>query len=169
MRGRRPLGPALVAALAAPRGTRERLQVVLETLTGRLTLEAAARQLGLGRTRVLVLRRQALRGAAEALAPRPVGRPPRDALEPPPAVARLEARVRELELALQAALVRTDVALTMPFLAAARRRGKKRRRRGGASGARASRPLRARRRGGPLNIGSVAPPVGASRGPPAAG
>jgi transposase-like protein len=136
MRGRRPLGPALVAALAAPRGTRERLQVVLETLTGQLTLDAAAQRLGLGRTRVLVLRRQALRGAADALAPRPVGRPPRDALEPPPAVARLEARVRELELALQAALVRTDVALTMPFLL---RRGAKKKLRGGAA-------ARARRR-----------------------
>jgi transposase-like protein len=133
MRGRRPLGPALVTALALPRQTRERLQVVLETLTGALTLDGAARRLGLGRTRVVALRRQALRGAADALAPRPVGRPATAAPDRS-AVAALEARVQELELALQAALVRTEVALTMPFLL--RRGGSKKKegRGGGASG-----------------------------------
>ena len=77
MRGRPPSGSALVASLKTPRVTRERLRVILETLSGHLSLAQAAARLGIGRTRLLALRRQALCGAAEALAPGPLGRPSR--------------------------------------------------------------------------------------------
>jgi hypothetical protein len=116
MRGRRPSASAVVARLEGPRATRERLRVLLDTLSGRIALEAAGARLGLGRTRVLALRREALQGALEALAPRPLGRPRAPGGPGSPDLRRLQARVRELELALQAALVRTEVALTMPYL-----------------------------------------------------
>jgi hypothetical protein len=130
MRGRRASVAAAVAGLDGPRAMRERLRVLLDTLTGQLSLAAAGGRLGLGRTRVLALRRQALGGALDALAPHPVGRPRRGPSAGAVELARLQARVRELEGALQAEQVRAEVALTMPGLL--RRRGGKKSTSGGA-------------------------------------
>ena len=116
MRGRRPSLAGAVAALGGPRVTRERLRVLLATLAGDVPLATAGEQLGVGRTQVLALRRQALVGALDALTPQPVGRPPRVTGQTAPEVARLQARVRELEVAVEAARVRTEIALTLPWL-----------------------------------------------------
>lgn len=61
-----------------PQGKR-RLRVILSTLSGQLSVAEACDELGIGPTYFAVLRTRVLRGALVALAPLPVGRPPRAA------------------------------------------------------------------------------------------
>jgi hypothetical protein len=86
-------------------------------------------------SRLHELRRQALTGALGALMPKPAGRPA-TAEATTARETDLEERIRELEVDLQAALVRTELALAMPELF--RGGGKKNRR--GRKKAGAARP-----------------------------
>ena len=126
-RGRPIAGLSLVDHVDAPRAARRRVRVVLATVAGQLSIAEACAQLGVQRTRFHALRHQVLRGALEAVGARPRGRPraPRgDAAE----VRALQARIRELELALRTTLLRSEIALTMPFLLDRAGRKKKARR-----------------------------------------
>jgi hypothetical protein len=136
MRGRKPSGPAAVARLPGSPLARQRLQVVLETLAGTCRVQEACRRLGLSEQRFDQLRTQVLQAGLDSLEPRPAGRPPR----PTPAadVQALQARVAGLEIELQAARVRAEIALALPAVAvtpaepakkASRRRSAPRRRR----------------------------------------
>jgi transposase-like protein len=146
-RGRPPLGVQLLDTLPAPRGAQRRLRVVLATLTGAQTVADACLALGIGRSRFHTLRQQVLRGALDAVSGRPRGRP-RRVVEDPPDVRVLRTRIRELELALRATQLRSEIALTMPFLLDRARRKKKGRNQPRASGphSRGARGARARRR-----------------------
>jgi hypothetical protein len=133
------MGVALVERLAGPRGQRRQLRIVLGTIAGTLTLAHACAALGIGRARLHQLRWRVLEGAFAALEPRPRGRP----RQPGPSreVQRLQARIRELELALQTTALRSEIALTMPHLLdrAARKKKPSRRpphRRGASTGGR---------------------------------
>ena len=123
--GRPPEGLKHVQKLAGARQDKQRLQVILETLTGERTVESACAALGVGESRFHVLRRQALEGALAGLAPRPTGRPRKEPETDPTETERLRERVKELEIDLRAALVRTELALSMPHVL---RRPKKKRR-----------------------------------------
>jgi hypothetical protein len=114
-RGRPINGVDLVERLDKPRVLRRRVRIVLGTLAGELTIAHACAELGVGRTRFLALRWRVLAGAVEALRPRPRGRPrvlPADSAE----VEALQARIRELEIALRTTALRSEIALTMPYL-----------------------------------------------------
>jgi hypothetical protein len=124
-RGRPISGVALVDRLPGPRVVRHRLRVILATLTGTCTLHEACAQLGIERARLHRLRQQALQGALDALMPRGRGRP-RRAWDGPARAGGCEARIRELELALRATQLRSELALTMPFLLDRAARKKKR-------------------------------------------
>lgn len=141
-RGRPVLGGRLVEGLDAPRVAQRRVRVILATLSGTQTIAEACTALGIGRSRFHALRQQVLRGALEAVAGRPRGRPA-TTLKTTPEIAALRARIRELELTLRTALLRSEIALTMPFLLdrAARKKKCGQRR---LSGAPPSRPPRAR-------------------------
>ena len=112
--------------------------MLLDTLAGRVSVAQACEELGVSESRLHELRRQALGGALGALMPKPAGRPaPAEST-----TARekdLEARIDELEVDLQAALVRTELALAMPELF--RGRSKKNRRRHPRAGAKQPTPL----------------------------
>lgn len=141
-RGRPVLGGRLVETLPAPRAAQRRVRVILATLSGTQTIAEACTALGIGRSRFHALRQQVLRGALDAVTGRPRGRP---ATTPAvaPEVAALRARIRELELTLRTALLRSEIALTMPFLldrAARKKKGGQRR----PSGAHPPRAARAR-------------------------
>ena len=114
-RGRPIAGVNLVDHFDAPRAVRRRVRVVLATVAGQLSIADACAQLGVHRTRFHALRAQVLRGALEAVGGRARGRP-RAPREDTTQVRALEARIRELELALHTALLRSEIALTMPFL-----------------------------------------------------
>jgi hypothetical protein len=62
------------------RGTREskrRAKLILQTITGELSVKAACAQLGIGPTQFANLRTQALEGMVSVLQPKPAGRRPR--------------------------------------------------------------------------------------------
>jgi len=93
---------------------RERLDVIVAVMSGRMGVDEACARLGVGPARFYQLRDRALQGAAQALTPRPAGRPAKTIPEQERQRLALEARVRDLEEELQAALVRTEIALAMP-------------------------------------------------------
>ena len=113
-RGRPVVGVDLVERLAGPRGQRRQLRILLGTIVGTLTIAQACAELGIGRARLHQLRWRVLEGGMAALEPRPRGRPRLPA--PSPEVEQLQARVAELELALQTTALRSEIALTMPHL-----------------------------------------------------
>lgn len=114
--GRPPRKEKIVDELPAGEQERQRLQVILKTVSGELGVPEACAQLNLSESRFHDLRRKALEGALEALAPRQAGRP-RKLDEPEPGqLEELEEQVKELEFELQAARVKTEIAVTMPHL-----------------------------------------------------
>lgn len=114
--GRPPVGSAHVITLDGTVDDKHRLRVVLDVLSGSLSVGRACELLHISEARFHQLRRQALQGALNALAPGAPGRPP-VAVEPISDTQRqLEQQVRELQVELQCALTRTELALAMPQL-----------------------------------------------------
>lgn len=113
-RGRPILGVDLIDRLAGPRGQRRQMRILLGTIAGVLPIAQACAELGIGRTRLHALRWRVLEAGFAALGPRPRGRPRQPG--PDPEVVALQARVRELEVALRTTALRSEIALTMPYL-----------------------------------------------------
>jgi uncharacterized small protein (DUF1192 family) len=118
--------------VAASPEAKHRLRVILRTIAGEMTVAEACAELGIGESRFHALRKDVLTRAAEALEPRPAGRPP---VERDEEVEALKARNLELEMEQRAALLREEIARVMPEIlhppegralpGAARRRKKK--------------------------------------------
>jgi transposase-like protein len=115
-RGRPSKGLSHVDSLDGSASDRERLKVVLSTLTGERTVKEASRMLGISASRFHELRRAALAGALTAVTPGRPGRPAREEDPSESEVVGLKAQVRWLEEELQCALTRTEIALAMPHL-----------------------------------------------------
>ena len=119
MRGRHPSGPEFVDKLPGDATAKDRLRVVLETLTGACRVQEACERLNLSEQRFDQVRIEALQAALTALEPKPSGRPPRASSPADVELARLRMRVAELEAQLRVAAVRTEVAAILPHTAAA--------------------------------------------------
>jgi Helix-turn-helix domain len=115
MRGRQPSGPEYVESLPGSEQAKQRLRVILETMTGAYGVAEACRRLDISEQRFYQLRAELLQAAIERLEPRPAGRPRQDA-EAGIDVGALQARVTELETELQAAQLRQEIAVAMPHL-----------------------------------------------------
>lgn len=115
-RGRPPKGPELADNVDASEQARLRLKVILQTIAGELTIPQACEQLSLGEARFHELRTEWLQAAAAALEPKPPGRPAQITPQDRDEMKRLRERAENLELHLQAARVREQIALTMPHL-----------------------------------------------------
>jgi hypothetical protein len=114
MRGRHPSGPAFVQKLEGSERAKERLQVLLETMAGTCRTSEACERLGISEQRFDQIRIEALQAAVTGLEPGLVGRP---AHTPHPAeveVERLKKRLAELEAERDAALIRAELAVTLP-------------------------------------------------------
>jgi transposase len=105
-----------VDRLEGPENLKQRLRVILETLNGTCSIPEACERLGVSESRLHDLRREALEGALGALMPKPAGRPPAPVSEGADREKELLSRIQDLEIDLQAALVRTELALAMPQL-----------------------------------------------------
>jgi transposase-like protein len=95
---------------------KQRLQVILETLSGQRTIPDACEELGIQDSMFHKMRGQVLQTALDRLEPRPLGRP---AQVPSPAeehVTELERQIEHLQIALKAAEVRRDLAERLPRL-----------------------------------------------------
>ena len=122
---RPPEGVGHVDKLDGPEELKRRLRLLLDTLAGRVSVAEACDELGVSESRLHELRREALVGALGALMPKPAGRPA-TAETTTTREKDLEARIEELEVDLQAALVRTELALAMPELFRSKKKPRRR-------------------------------------------
>ena len=112
--GRKPAGPKLVEGLSGSDFAKKRLQQILRTISGEVTIEDASATLGISRTRFYDLRLSLLEEMVENLEPRPAGRPPQKP-EIPEEVTFLQRRIAQLELELKATQVRAELNTFLPL------------------------------------------------------
>ena len=113
MRGRHPSGPEFVRKLEGSAQAKERLEVLLETVAGTCRVTEACRRLGISEPRFDQLRVEALQAAMDRLEARPTGRPARTPSAADLEVERLQERNAELEADMKAALIRSELAVTL--------------------------------------------------------
>jgi len=113
-RGRRPLAVQHVENLCGSERAKLRLQTMLQTLQGQMTVAEACGVLGIGESRFHALRNQWLQEALDLLEPRPLGRPAQAVSPEQEEVARLEAENRDLRQQRHVAEVREQLARAMP-------------------------------------------------------
>lgn len=116
MAGRKPLGPALVEHLEGSESAKERLELILATNAGQITVVEASRQLGISEAMFYKLRNRVLQVALEDLEPKPIGRPPQVESEAARRDAVLKAKVEELEREVAVHSVRLELAQALPHL-----------------------------------------------------
>ena len=114
MAGRKPLGPALVEHLDGSTSAKERLELILQTLAGQVSVVEACRLLGISEAMFYKLRNRVLQVCLEDLEPKPLGRPARHLTEHEQRSAELAAEVATLERELAAQAVRLELAQTLP-------------------------------------------------------
>lgn len=119
MRGRYPSGPEFVDKLVGSPEAKQRLKVVLETLAATCRVGDACEQLGIKEARFDQIRIEALQAALQAIELKPAGRKPQHSSPLDAEVQSLRERVAQLEAELQAALIRAEIALTLPHVGAA--------------------------------------------------
>ena len=136
--GRPPKKLGHIDGLEGPASDKQRLRVILETITGEKAVLHACEELAVSEARLHELRRQVLQGALDGLAPGRPGRPRNAQLAVPGRVRELERQLQELELELKLSQAREEIAMTMPHVlvgkknkpqAKARRRKRRKRRR----------------------------------------
>ena len=160
--GRPSKGPKLVRRLDGSAHARRRLETVLETIAGGMSVGEACERLGIGGTAFHKMRTKALAAALVSLEPKALGRPPKRVDEKDRRIAELRSDIDRLKKAVATSQVREELALAMPFLADNRKwreqfekpRGEKGRRRGRPAGDAAGR-----------GAGSRAPDSALSGGP----
>ena len=116
MAGRKPLGPALVEHLEGSPLAKERLELILATNAGQITVVEAARQLGISEAMFYKLRNRVLQVSLDDLEPKPLGRPVQGPSDEALQSQELTSRVAELERELTAQTLRLELAQTMPHL-----------------------------------------------------
>jgi hypothetical protein len=116
MPGRKPMGPKLVQNLDGSEQAKERLEVILETIAERQTIEGACEYLGISEARFFQLRTQVLEAGLTCLEPRPLGRPPKTSSPEQERIEELEEILRDKDSELQATEVRLELAQIMPRL-----------------------------------------------------
>jgi hypothetical protein len=157
-RGRPPELAANIVRLHGSKGARQRLEWMLQTLAGRRSIPEATRHLGIGRSRLCLLRQKALQAALAALEPQARGRPPTQRTPQERQIAELQRQVQALKIDLRAAQIREQLALLMPHVLHRRNkrvkknaspgRGQPQRRRGRAAPRPPARPATAADRSG---------------------
>jgi transposase len=113
MAGRKPIGPPLVHHLDGSKRAKERLEVILETVAGSITIREACDRLGIEEAMFFRLRTQSLQAGLSRLEPRPMGRPPRSRSTEDERIAELEQELQEKELEQKALQTRLEIAQVM--------------------------------------------------------
>ena len=115
-RGRKIEGPKTVESMDGSESAKQRLEVILDTIAGKTSIEAACMKLCLGRSAFYELRQKALAGALESLEPGLPGRP-RNAADPEEErVKELEQELRDIKIELEASRIREELAIAMPHV-----------------------------------------------------
>jgi hypothetical protein len=116
MPGRKPIGPLLVHHLDGSERAKDRMEVILQTVAGTITIREACDRLGIDEARFFQLRTEALQAGLSRLEPRPLGRPPQQPSPQQQRIAELEEQLREKERQQRAMETRLEIALVMPQL-----------------------------------------------------
>jgi hypothetical protein len=106
----------LVERLEGSDHAKQRLQVMLETLSGVRSIPEACQILGIGESMFHRLRAEVLQTALDRLEPRPLGRPRRALTAEGQQVDTLAQEVEELRTELQASQVREELAQILPAI-----------------------------------------------------
>ena len=114
MAGRKPLGPALVEHLDGSASAKERLELILQTLAGHVSVVEACRQLEISEAMFYKLRNRVLQICVDDLEPKPRGRPARHVTAHEERSTELAAEIVTLERELAAQTVRLELAQTLP-------------------------------------------------------
>ena len=121
--GRPNKGVEHVDRVDASEHERERLKVILRTITGELSVQDACAELGISPKRFQQLREQCLQGAADALAPGRPGRPRRHDAEVVELVAELQREVARLRVQVDRQRIRLELHGQIPGLAERAQKG----------------------------------------------
>ncbi len=116
MAGRKPIGPLLVHRLDGSERAKDRMEVILQTVAGTITIRQACDHLGIDEARFFQLRTEALQAGLSCLEPRPLGRPPQQPSPEQQRIAELEEQLREKERQQRAMETRLEIAMVMPQL-----------------------------------------------------
>ena len=119
--GRPSKGPKLVRNLDGSAHARKRLEMILETVSGKVSVREACERLGVKEAAFYKMRTSALEAALARLEPRPMGRPPMVVTDADKRVGELETEIKQLKMDVATSQVREELALTMPFLAQRRK------------------------------------------------
>lgn len=109
-RGRRPNGERLIENLSASADARRRMWLIVQSLTGGVSIQAACEELGICESRFHAMRSEYLESAVHLLEPKPTGRPSRELSEEAERITKLEDELAEMKLRLFGAQVREEVA-----------------------------------------------------------
>jgi hypothetical protein len=110
-RGRPVRGAKLLDRLAGSEHAKRRLRLMLQTLAGEITVEQACAELDLCPAAFFKLRTRTLQEMLAGLEPRQVGRPAEQVSPEQQRIEELTAQIGQLEIQLQAARVREELAL----------------------------------------------------------
>ena len=116
MAGRKPLGPGLVEHLEGSASAKERLELILATIAGQLSVVSAAERLGISEAMFYKIRSRVLQVSLTDLEPKPAGRPPQITSVAQQEQVLLTAQVKELERELRVQSVRWELAESLPRL-----------------------------------------------------
>jgi hypothetical protein len=116
MRGRHAAGPEYAERLQGSELACQRMRVVLETIAGTKRVLDACTELDICQQRFEAIRQEAIQAGVAALELRPAGRPRKNTTAADEENSQLRQRVAELEGQLQAALIRAELATTLPRL-----------------------------------------------------
>jgi len=107
--GRPPLGDRHLDDLEGGEEEKRRLRVILGTLSGEMTIDEASEELALSERRIHQIREVALRGALDALTPRPPGRHVEEPDERSREIEELRSEVRSLKGDLEVERIRREL------------------------------------------------------------
>lgn len=114
MAGRKPLGPALVEHLDGSARAKERLELILATIAGQVTVVEASRRLGISEAMFYRFRNRVLQTCMRDLEPKPLGRPPVPSSADQQQCRQLEGEVETLRRELAAQEVRLELMHALP-------------------------------------------------------
>ena len=114
--GRKPSGPQIAERLEGSPVAKQRLEVILETIAGQLTIPEACQRLGIGESRFHDLRNRTLQTTLNTLEPRPLGRPSKRTSPEQAEVDALHAELHRLHAELELAQVQLRLAHIHPGL-----------------------------------------------------
>jgi len=122
-RGRPIKGAQKIESLAGSADAKHRLQVIMKSISGELSIREACRQLGMEKSAFYRLREKVLASALSSLEPKASGRPRIPAPTPEEEyIAELEEKVVNQRIALEASMIREELAISMPHVLLSRRK-----------------------------------------------